>query len=67
MTSARQRARNLYADALAAQGPAWGNAAASVRAGYDNSWILAGLTAVEALLRLVADDDDEEAPEVQRA
>jgi hypothetical protein len=51
-TAIRREARNRYADAVQAKGPAWRNAADSVRAGtYANPWILLGIDAVEATLR----------------
>jgi hypothetical protein len=56
------RARELYAQAVASQGPAWANAANSVRAGHTNCWIAAGIAGIDAVLRLVpyeADDDED--------
>lgn len=55
----RDRARHIYADSLAAQGPTWANAAASVRTGYSNCWIMAGIAAIEAGLRGLFDGEDE--------
>lgn len=44
-------ARNIYADEIEAQGPAWANAALSIRAGYSNVWISAAIGAIcEAII-----------------
>lgn len=43
-------ARDRYADAIEAQGPAWRNCAASIRAGFSNMWIEAALRAIDAAL-----------------
>lgn len=61
MTTFREQAREAYAQAIEAQGPGWANSANSIRAGYSNVWIAAGIAAVEGVLRLVPDeaDDDE--------
>lgn len=52
-------ARELYAQQLERQGPAWTNAANSVRAGYENSWIAAGIAAIEAVLKRLPHDEDD--------
>jgi len=54
-------ARARYADALSAQGPEWRKAAASVRSGYTNAWILAGIAGIDHALRTGPDDADETA------
>ncbi len=61
MTTPRQQARELFAQAVEANGPAWKNTANSIRAGYENMWVQAGIAAIEGVLRLVPDeaDDDE--------
>lgn len=53
-------ARSRYAEALAAQGPEWRKAAASVRSGYTNAWILAGIAGIDQALRTGPDDADAE-------
>lgn len=58
--SDRTRARELYAQAVAAQGSAWVNTANSIRAGFTNVWIAPGIAALEAVLRLVPDEADDE-------
>lgn len=50
-------ARQLYADKIEALGPAYRNAAESIRAGWGNVWIEAGIKAVADLLRLVPSDE----------
>lgn len=57
------RNREIYAEALEAQGPAWKRAADNVRAGYTNVWIEAGLKAVDAAYWLGAEDADAEGDE----
>ena len=52
-----QEARELLADHIAAQGPAWANSAESVRAGFSNIWIGPALAAIDEALDL-----DREAP-----
>ena len=52
-----QRARDFYADAIAAQGPLYANAAHLVRGGFDNIWIRPGLVAIEAALHAPTDED----------
>lgn len=48
----QSRARDLLADAIAAQGAGYRNAADSVRAGgYANFWTVAALAAIETALR----------------
>ena len=56
--SSASRARQLYADQVAAQGPAWRNSAEAIRAGYSNAWIAAGIAALEAVLKLIPADED---------
>lgn len=63
----RDRARNVYADALLSRGREWRNAAESVRAGFENVWITSALDAVERLLLLCGDDADEGSTESARA
>lgn len=49
----------LYADAIRAKGPAWGNAADSILSGgYGNAWTQAALSAIEAALRIGPGDDE---------
>lgn len=51
-TPIRREARARYADALAALGKAWTDAADSIRSGrYGNRWTEAAIDAVEATLR----------------
>jgi len=58
--SPAQQARHMFADAVQAQGPAWRNAADSIRAGnYGNAWTVAAIGAIEKALRTGADDDVE--------
>lgn len=56
----REEARERFAQAVAAQGQAWANTANNIRAGYSNVWITSGIAALEAVLRLVPDEADEE-------
>jgi hypothetical protein len=58
--SLEQRARRAFADAVEGQGPCWRNAADSIRAGWGNTWVAAGIAALERVLRHVPDEDDEE-------
>lgn len=45
-------ARNLYADAIAARGPAWRNSADSIRSGaYGNAWTEAAIVAINSALQ----------------
>lgn len=55
----RDRARDIYADGLLAQGKAWATTATSVRAGYTNIWIEAGIDAVLAALTGLPDAEDD--------
>jgi len=55
----REQARELYAQAVAAQGTAWVNTANSIRSGFTNVWIAPGIAAIEAVLRLVPDEADD--------
>ena len=55
----RQRARELFAAKVAAHGPAWQNAASSIRSGWSNLWIDAGIEAIVEVLRLVPEGDEE--------
>jgi hypothetical protein len=52
------RARELVADAIASEGPAYHNLANSVRTGYENLFIRAGLIATERALHSSEDDDE---------
>jgi hypothetical protein len=54
----RQRARELFAERIAAQGPAWRNAADSVLSGYSNVWIDAAIAAIEPLVRQLRAEED---------
>jgi hypothetical protein len=54
-----EQARQIYAEAIAADGPGWANTANNIRAGYENIWIKAGIRAVENTLRGVHDDHEE--------
>jgi hypothetical protein len=60
VTTLQQEARQLYAQAVADQGPAWANTANSIRSGYTNNWIASGIAAIAAVLRLVPDEADDE-------
>ncbi len=53
----RQRARHELADALASRGSAYRNAADSIRGGFSNMWIEAGLVAIEAAHRSPPQED----------
>lgn len=59
MTSLHEQAREAFAKGVEAQGTAWTNTANSIRAGYSNVWIAAGIAALEAVLRLVPDEADD--------
>lgn len=61
MTRAREQAREALARQIDRKGSAWANTANSVRSGYENIWIIAALDALEPLVLLSADGDDEEA------
>lgn len=63
MAGTRARNREIYAQALEAQGPAWKRTADSVRAGYANIWIEAAFKAIDAAHRLGAEDADAEGDE----
>jgi len=54
------RARRQYADAVEARGPAYRNAADSIRAGFSNMWIEAGIAALATVLSTVPDEDEDE-------
>jgi hypothetical protein len=55
-----QAARDLLADEIAAQGPAWANAASSIRGGnYANVWITAALAAIDLALDIDRDQASE--------
>lgn len=56
----RRQARRMMADAVAARGPSHANAAGTLRAGYENVWITAGLDAIEAALRTGPDDEPDD-------
>jgi hypothetical protein len=51
------RARKLYAEKVEALGPPYRNVANSIRAGWSNIWIDAGIRAVAEVLRYVPDDE----------
>ncbi len=53
-------ARDALADAVAAQGPAWRNAAENIRAGFENVWITPALAVITRLIEQVGDPDDGE-------
>jgi len=56
---ASAQARRLLADAVAAKGSAWRNAADSIRSGgYANAWIDAALVAIDAALKEGPDDGE---------
>jgi hypothetical protein len=59
-TATRNHARGLYADALAAQGPALANTANSVRSGFENFWVAPALDAIEGLLRRCPDEGEDD-------
>lgn len=67
MSRDETRARDAIASSLAAKGPAWSNAAASIRAGFTNCWIEAAVTALTGVLRLVPDEDEDDHPQARRA
>lgn len=52
----RSRAREAYADKIEAQGPAYHNAAHSIRAGWENIWIKAGIDALADAMRMIEVD-----------
>jgi hypothetical protein len=52
----RERARDAFADSVAARGPGWRNAAESIRAGWENVWVQAGIDALAAAFRLIPED-----------
>lgn len=58
VTTLREQAREEFAQSIEAQGPSWANTADSIRAGYANVWITAGIAALERVLRLVPDEAD---------
>ena len=58
-SGASQEARDRFADALLAQGEAWGNTAGNIRVGFENVWITPGLIAIEKLLRERPIEDEE--------
>ncbi len=60
MTTLREQAREAYAQALEAQGPAYRNVANNVRAGFDNIWIAPAIAALEGVLRLAPYEADDE-------
>jgi hypothetical protein len=55
--STSERARDLLADQVEANGPAYRNAADSIRAGWSNIWVQAGLAAIEGVLGRLPDED----------
>jgi hypothetical protein len=60
VTRARELAREAFARQLDRKGSAWANTAWSVRTGYENIWITTALDALEPLVLLSADGDDED-------
>lgn len=54
-------ARDLYADQVAAQGPAWANLAGNIRAGFENIWITPALKAIDHALQYGPQHDDDDA------
>lgn len=54
-----QAARDLLADEIEAQGPAWANAAANVRSGFSNIWIDPALRAIDLALDIDRDQASE--------
>lgn len=55
-----RQARQLLAQAIRKQGPAWGNTADSVEAGnWGNAFTAAALVAIDEALRTGPDDDGE--------
>lgn len=52
------RARRIYADHVEALGPTYRNAANSIRAGWSNIWIDAGIASVAEVIRLLPEDDE---------
>lgn len=60
MTRARELAREAFARQLDRKGSAWANTANSVRSGYENLWITTALDALEPLVLLSADAEDDE-------
>ena len=55
---ASQQARDIYARQIAAQGPAWGPLAATIRTGFTNLWVEPALKAIDEALRIGAQDPD---------
>lgn len=51
-------ARQRLASEIAATGPGYANAAASVRAGYENFWITPALRAIDAALDQGREQED---------
>lgn len=56
----RDRAREAYAAAIEAQGPAYRNTADSIRAGYEGFWVTPAINALEAMIRNGPDEADDE-------
>lgn len=59
--SRRDRARGLYAAAIARGGRDHANIAESVRQGFENFWIAPALDAIERLVLLSVDDEIDDA------
>jgi hypothetical protein len=57
---ARQKARDLYADALLATSPAWKNTANLIRSGWENNFIRPAIDALQAFVLLSPDVPEEE-------
>lgn len=54
---ASAQAREMLAQEVAAQGPAWRNTADSIRSGYLNVWLEPALRAIERALREGLDEE----------
>lgn len=50
-------ARELFARSVEAKGPAWRNSANSIRSGFSNCWIEAGVHALIRALRSIPEED----------
>jgi hypothetical protein len=55
---ATPEARELYAQAIGAQGPAWANTAHLLRTGFENVWITPALVAIDRALDHGRQQDD---------
>lgn len=56
----RDTARRHYANALRARGIAWRNTAGLIETGFENCWITPALDAMESLVLLSDNGDDDE-------